>query len=383
MTALVTRIANKQQWLREQGLLRERKVTHIQQGSNQVQQLQQTLLNFSGNDYLGLSQHPEVIKAYIKGVQQYGTGSGASPLVTGYSPAHQILEQQLLDLTGFEAGLLFCSGFSANHALMTTLFETDDHLLADKLIHASLIDGVLASGAKLSRYKHNDIEHAKLLCVKQAPSAIITESVFSMDGDIAPLAELSALAKAQQALFIVDDAHGMGVIGSQGFGASQLANVDILVVTFGKALGGQGAAILASQAVIDFLVANARHYIYSTALAPAAAIGVAKSLELLQREQISPQLLRRNIDYFKQQAQARGLVLINSKTAIQPLVIGDNERLLRVDSALKSQGLLVGAIRPPTVPQGSARLRITLTAKHELAEIAYLLDALKEILNEM
>lgn len=379
MSQVIARIAQRQQQLLEQGLLRERKLSSITLGSNMLKQEQQTLINFSGNDYLGLSQHKDVINAYISGLTRYGAGSAASPLVTGYSDAHQALEQKLIDVTGFEAALLFCSGFSANNALMKSLFQAGDYLVADKLIHASLIDGILASGARLARFHHNQLDHATFMCKRSPCAAIITESVFSMDGDIAPLQELSTLAKDNHALFIVDDAHGMGVIGEHGFGASQFAVIDILVVTFGKALGGQGAAILASQPVIDFLVSNARHYIYSTALTPAAAAAVTKSIDMIVTKPELRQQLHRNIAYFKRQAKRLKLVFLESETAIQPLFIGDDKRAVKISNALKERGILVVAIRSPTVPKGSARLRITLTANHQLSEIDRLLSALIEV----
>ncbi|MGS0729749.1 aminotransferase class I/II-fold pyridoxal phosphate-dependent enzyme, partial [Shewanella sp. 0m-11] len=211
-------------------------------------------------------------------------------------------EQALCEATGHEAALLFCSGFSANNALMKTLFNETDLVLADKLIHASVIDGVQDSGAKLKRFSHNDIDSAKSHLERFSPSALLTESLFSMDGDIAPLAELSALCQQHNAWLIVDDAHGFGLLGENGLGATRIANdikIDAQLVTFGKAMGGQGAAILGSQALIDFLVANARHYIYSTALSPAHAVAALAAINMIKQQPERRQKLNDNIACFR------------------------------------------------------------------------------------
>ncbi len=375
------RISAKQSELDKLGLLRSRSVFPV---SSQLKATEDhaSCINFASNDYLGLATEAELIESLYHGAKAYGVGSGASPLVTGYQSAHLLLEQKLCQLTGMEAGLLFCSGFSANHALITTLFNQDDCLVADKLIHASVIDGIMASKAKLKRFVHNNVESAANLIKRHAPQAILTESVFSMDGDVAPLKALAKLAHDNDAWFIVDDAHGFGVIGEHGLGARELSqDIDILLVTFGKALGCQGAAILGSRALIDYLVANARHYIYSTALSPALAHVALSSLGLIDTQTKYREQLGRNIAQFKQLCAQQSIALLPSETPIQPVLIGDDKACVDIAQNLLERGVKVAAIRPPTVPKGGARLRITLSAKHSQEEIALLVTLLGEQLN--
>jgi 8-amino-7-oxononanoate synthase len=336
-------------------------------------------LNFSSNDYLGLSQSPELVAAMAEGARRFGVGSGASPLVTGYSEAHRQLEQTLCEATGHEAALLFCSGFSANTALMKTLFDKHDVVVADKLIHASLIDGLLDSGANLKRFAHNDIDAAAEMIARYRPQAVVTESVFSMDGDCAPLAALYRQCHAVESWLIVDDAHGFGVLPNGQHGRADASCCDIQVVTLGKALGCQGAAILGSRACIDFLVANARHYIYSTALSPANAYLACKAVELVMQRPRLSEALSGVIHYFRQRCQLAGVPLTPSLTPIQPIVVGELARLEAISSELKAKGLWVGAIRPPTVPKGSARLRITLNINHSQSQIDHLVDSLSQL----
>ncbi len=342
-------------------------------------------INFSSNDYLGLSRAPNVIEALHSGAKNFGAGGASSPLVIGYNQAHQQLEQALCNATGHEAALLFCSGFTANHALMKTLFNDSDQVLTDKLVHASVIDGLQDSGATLKRFIHNDIESATENVMRHTPSAVITESVFSMDGDIAPLAELSALCKQNGAWFIVDDAHGFGIIGENGMGASAVAgdvHIDAQVVTFGKALGGQGAAILGSRELIDYLVANARQYIYSTALSPANAAAVSAAISTIVKTPHLNERLQVNIATFIASCGAANITLTGSTTAIQPIIIGESARTLAIAKRLKEHGFWVGAIRPPTVAQGRARLRVTLTADHCEKDIHAFVAVLADILQD-
>ena len=382
---LATRIANRNLALHEQGLLRKR--TNLVLDPSQSNYFEVDALpyvNFSSNDYLGLSTSSALIDALHQGAKDYGVGSTASPLVVGYTEAHVKLEKALCDVTGHEAALLFCSGFSANTALMKTLFEPNDLVVADKFIHASVIDGIQDSGAKLKRFSHNDIDSAKSCFERFKPSALVTESVFSMDGDIAPLAELSALCQQHDAWFIVDDAHGFGVIGEDGFGATRLTDdikIDAQIVTFGKALGGQGAAILGSRELVDFLVANARHYIYSTALSPASAVAAFTALTVVEQQPELREKLNENISYFREQCESKNIELTDSLTAIQPIMLGDSAKTMAVAQRLKEHGFWLGAIRPPTVPQGSARLRLTLNANHCQQDISALVNVLADILN--
>ncbi|MCE9684834.1 8-amino-7-oxononanoate synthase [Shewanella sp. AS16] len=395
MSPLTAKIAARQHALASQGLLRRRQALAVSPPA-QPQACAgprfvlegKSFLNFSSNDYLGLSLEPALADALHLAAKRYGVGSGASPLVTGYSEAHQALEQHLCALTGHEAALLFCSGFSANGALMKTLFDAQDIVLADKLVHASVIDGLRDSGATLKRFLHNSTEGAGRLLARHGAAALITESVFSMDGDIAPLAELSALCRQHGSWLIVDDAHGFGVLGEQGLGANALcqeadaAGVDVQVITFGKALGCQGAAVLGSRELIDFLVSNAREYIYSTALSPAnAALALAASRFALDNPQLLAGLTE-NIRCFTRLCREAKVPLLASATAIQPVIIGDAAKTMAVAQALRELGLWVGAIRPPTVPAGSARLRLTLSARHTRADIEFCVAALSQVLTQ-
>jgi len=365
---LTERISNKLAVLQAAGLLRQRHVSETKPHA---------MVDFSHNDYLGLAHEPALVQALYAGAQQYGVGSRASPLVSGYNQAHFALEQRLCELTGHQACMLFSSGFSANNALMKTLFSNKDTVLADKLVHASVIDGLKDSGSQIRRFLHNDVSSATRLIERNPHTAVVTESVFSMDGDIAPIAELSRLCQQHDCWLIVDDAHGFGVLPSSFVNAN---NVDIQVVTFGKALGGQGAAILASKNVIDYLVATSREYIYSTALSPANA---QLALAAINWQQDHPQLLTQltaNIALFRQVALEHQLEITASMTAIQPIMIGDNHRVLVIAEHLKQQGFLVGAIRSPTVPVGQARLRITLNAQHQASDICALVSAVVQLI---
>jgi 8-amino-7-oxononanoate synthase len=365
---LTERISNKLADLQAAGLLRQR---HVSETKPCV------MVDFSHNDYLGLAHEPALVQALYAGAQQYGVGSRASPLVSGYNQAHFALEQRLCELTGHQACMLFSSGFSANNALMKTLFSNKDTVLADKFVHASVIDGLKDSGSQIRRFLHNDVNSATRLIERNPHTVVVTESVFSMDGDIAPIAELSRLCQQHDCWLIVDDAHGFGVLPSSFVNAN---NVDIQVVTFGKALGGQGAAILASKNVIDYLVATSREYIYSTALSPANA---QLALAAINWQQDHPQLLTQltaNIALFRQVALEHQLEITASMTAIQPIMIGDNHRVLVIAEHLKQQGFLVGAIRSPTVPVGQARLRITLNAQHQASDICALVSAVAQLI---
>ncbi|TVP16098.1 8-amino-7-oxononanoate synthase [Shewanella sp. KCT] len=382
MSRLQQKIDEKMQRAEQSGLLRRRQqLTQSVGGANRLVHQGSIKHNFASNDYLSLSQSPELIEALGEGARLYGVGSGASPLVTGYSDAHAALEQALCEATGHEAALLFSSGFSANSALMKTLLDKESVVVADKLIHASLIDGLLESGAQLKRFAHNDLGAAKRLVEKLQPLVVVTESVFSMDGDMAPIDELYELTQANDAWLIVDDAHGFGVLPLGGHNRVDASCCDIQIVTFGKALGCQGAAILGSRACIDFLVAHARDYIYSTALSPASAHVALKAVKLIKIGERRDRLAQ-VIETFKLAANARGLRLLGSHTPIQPLVVGDIDKLAKVNRELKAAGFWVGAIRPPTVPQGSARLRITLNVNHTQADIEALADQLQQALRD-
>ncbi|MEX2497699.1 MAG: 8-amino-7-oxononanoate synthase [Wenzhouxiangellaceae bacterium] len=335
------------------------------------------LINFSGNDYLGLAAHPEVARAMAVAADRR-VGAGASALVSGYAPEHRELEQALADWLGFEAAVVVATGYQANLALGQTLLGRGDQLLADRLNHASLNDGARLSGARIQRFRHADADDAGRM-IGERTCWIASDGVFSMDGDLAPLPALVGLADRHDLGLWLDDAHGLGVLGKTGRGilehfAVDAGKIDAYVVTFGKALGTQGAAILGDEALIETLTNRARGIIYSTAMAPPLAAATSRALAVLIDEPWRRSRLADNIKRFRQRADH--LALSASKSAIQPIIIGDNARALRVSARLAERGLLVRAIRPPTVPEGTARLRITLTAAHQSGHIDQLVDAL-------
>lgn len=343
----------------------------------------QHYINFASNDYLGLRHNQQVLQAWVQGLAQFGGGSGASPLVTGYSLAHRELENTLAEQLNREAVLLFNSGFAANQAICQALFNEPGIILADKLMHASFIDGALASAASLKRFAHNDHAHLKVLLDSHphAHRIIASEGVFSMDGDVARVQELACIASAANTWFMLDDAHGFGVLGERGLGSVELHNLhqsqcQIVMGTFGKALGTGGAFVAGSHALIAHLVNFSRHYIYSTAMPPAQAMATMEALNLvIQGEQ--RESLHSNIEYFKRQAASTDLQLINSDSAIQPVIVHTPQRAMSYAAELAKRGLWVPAIRYPTVPKGTERLRITLSATHSQRDIDALIDGLQ------
>ncbi|KYQ94854.1 8-amino-7-oxononanoate synthase [Serratia plymuthica] len=357
----------------------------VNQGGNgrHIQLNGERYLNFSGNDYLGLSQDPQVIAAWQQGAQQYGVGSGGSGHVTGFCAAHEALEQQLAEWLGYPRALLFISGYAANQALLAALMQADDRILADRLSHASLLEAAAHSPAQLRRFRHNQPQALAGLLAKSCGGQMlaVTEGVFSMDGDSAPLAELHRLTQAAGAWLMVDDAHGIGVHGEQGRGScwQQGVRPELLVVTFGKAFGVSGAAVLCDEATAEYLLQFARHLIYSTAMPPAQACALQTALQRIQQGDELRARLQDNIQRFRQGAAQLPLALTASVTAIQPLLVGDNQRALDLAQQLRGQGLWVSAIRPPTVPPGGARLRITLTAAHQPQDIDRLLEVLHDV----
>ncbi|WP_145573562.1 8-amino-7-oxononanoate synthase [Yersinia mollaretii] len=337
-------------------------------------------LNFASNDYLGLSQDAAVIAAWQQGAQRYGVGSGGSGHVTGYSQPHAQLEQQLADWLGYPRALLFISGYAANQAVLTALMGADDRILADKLSHASLLEAAAHSPAQLRRFAHNQPDSLQKLLGKpcSGQTLVVTEGVFSMDGDCAPLAALQQHTKAAGGWLMVDDAHGIGVQGEGGRGSCALQGVkpELLVVTFGKAFGLSGAAVLCQEPVAEYLLQYARHLIYSTAMPPAQAIALQTALLRIQQADDLRQQLQQRIAQFRRGAADLPFSLGGSETAIQPLLVGDNAQTLALAEQLRAAGLWVTAIRPPTVPPGGARLRITLSAAHQPEDIDRLLEGL-------
>jgi len=348
---------------------------HIEIGGRQ-------LLNFASNDYLGLRNHPEVCRAAVEAIQSEGLGSGASRLISGDHPALHQLEHELAAWKGYEACLLVGSGMLTNIGLLQALADRHTHLFTDRLNHASLIDGARLAGARVHRYRHNDMAELQALLSRHMAERriIVSDGVFSMDGDCADLAGLIALAEAQEALLLIDDAHGTGSLGPQGRGLTAVAGIAghprlVEVGTFGKAFGGYGAFILGTLELIEGLRQRMRTLIYSTALPAALPMAMLESLHLI-REGTLIQRLQAHIELFRR--EAGGLALMASSTAIQPLLLGSDEAALAAQQQLQDAGFFVPAIRPPTVPEGSARLRITLTAEHTEEQILALVAALKE-----
>ena len=338
--------------------------------------------NFASNDYLGLSQHPQVIAAWQQGAAQYGVGSGGSGHVVGHTAAHHQLECELAQWLGYDRALLFISGFAANQATIAALTGKEDRIVADKRSHASLLEAAALSPAQLRRFAHNDVGQLASLLSKplSGQQLVVTEGIFSMDGDSAPLAAIADAAREAQAWLMVDDAHGIGVLGEQGRGSchSQGVKPDILVVTFGKGFGVSGAAVLCSEAVAAYLVQFARHLIYSTAMPPAQAVALSAALDIIRSAEGDARRaqLAALIGLFRDGVRGLDLAVTDSHSAIQPLIVGDNSRALHLAQRLRQQGLFATAIRPPTVPPGTARLRLTLTAAHQPEDIDRLLEAL-------
>jgi 8-amino-7-oxononanoate synthase len=349
----------------------------------------ESLLAFCSNDYLGLASHPEVIRALQQGAERWGVGGGASHLVMGHSTPHHQLEEALAEFTGRPRALLFSTGYMANLAAVTALVGQGDTVLEDRINHASLLDAGLLSGARFSRYLHNDAHSlAKRLDKATGNTLVVTDGVFSMDGDLADLPALCATAKARDAWVMVDDAHGFGPLGQTGGGIVEhfglgIDDVPVLVGTLGKAFGTAGAFIAGSEELIETLIQFARPYIYTTSQPPAIACATLKSLELLRSEGWRRDHLNRLISRFRQGAADIGLSLMDSPTPIQPILVGSSERALKLSAALRRRGVLVGAIRPPTVPAGSARLRVTFSASHSEAQVEQLLDILAESWNRL
>ena len=363
---------------REQGLTRQLKVLENSNGPLLTSE-GSSFINFSSNDYLGLASDSELVEAWQAGLSQYGAGSAASPLVTGFSPAHRNLEAQLCEWLGFERAILFSSGFSANQALLFSLLEKGDSLLQDKFNHASLMEAGMLCPATMKRFKHNDTQHLESLLGRSPQSLVVTEGVFSMDGDQAPLEYISSLTNQYDSWLAIDDAHGIGVLGDKGAGSCNAAQIspDILVVTFGKAFGLSGAAILCSSEVGDYLTQFACHHVYSTAMPPSQAVALSHACQMIQtQEWRREKLTELGSLYAEQMSGLKGFV--DTQTPIKPFLIGEAQSALSIAEELKQNQVWVTAIRPPTVPAGTARLRITLTAKHSQKQILQLTRSLHQ-----
>ncbi len=368
-------------------LYRHRRVLETAQGP-EITLAGESYLNFCSNDYLGLANHPEVVAAFKRAADEYGVGSGASHLVVGHSCVHHQLEEALAEFVERPRALLFSSGYMANLGIVTALLGRQDAVFEDRLNHASLLDAGMLSGARFQRFRHNDVDDLshrldKTQGENQNRKLVVVDGVFSMDGDLAPLPELANLCQEKNAWLMVDDAHGLGVLGKSGRGTlshfeANADDVPILMGTLGKSFGAAGAFVAGSEALIETLIQFARSYIYTTALPPAVAAAGLSSLKLVQKENWRREKLKALISRFRQGAKTLGYTLADSETAIQPLLLGEPEKALSLSQALQAQGILISAIRPPTVPQGTARLRVTFSAAHSEQQVDRLLETLEK-----
>jgi 8-amino-7-oxononanoate synthase len=367
--------------LSEQGLLRQRRMLQSAQGAR-VQVDGRELLSFCSNDYLGLANHPALAAAVAQALPEMGVGAGASHLITGHHTAHHAFETKFAEFVRLPDALLFSTGYMANLAVVTALVGREGEVFGDKLNHASLNDAALLSRAKFSRYAHNDLAAlARLMAASTARSKLVlVDAVFSMDGDVADLPALLALCEAHDAWLLVDDAHGFGVLGAGGRGSLAHFGLQspriIYMATLGKAAGVAGAVVAAEKDVISWLLQKARTYIYTTATPPLLSAALLASLQVIAGADDRRSHLRELVMQLRDGLQAQGWKLLDSATPIQPVIIGSNEATLAISSALLEQGILVPAIRPPTVPVNSARLRITLSAAHSATDVALLLNAM-------
>lgn len=351
-------------------------------------------LNFCSNDYLGLANHPDVIAAAVAATQQRGTGSGASHLICGHTDQHHQLEQQIAEFVGAEQAIVFSTGYMANLAIPQTFLGRSDLILQDRLNHASLIDGGRFCEAKMKRYPHRDVASVEKLLSESNVSRkmVTTDGVFSMDGTLAPITELKTICKHQKALLVVDDAHGFGVLGSQGSGTLESTNIKVgdnvlMVGTLGKSAGSFGAFVAGDAVYIETLVQFARTYTYTTALPPSVVAATSAAIKIIGSEPDRREKLNNNITQFRQSFLSSGIELFDSETPIQPILLRSCSAALKASQFLNRNGIWLTAIRPPTVPQGSARLRVTLSSAHQPEHIERLTrlldtDEMKRIIEE-
>jgi 8-amino-7-oxononanoate synthase len=366
-----------------QGLLRRRRLLESPQGTH-VQVDGREVLSFCSNDYLGLANHPALISAVKAAADAAGVGGGASHLITGHHRLHHELEEALAQVVGLPRALLFSTGYMANIGIVTALVGRGDTVFADKLNHASLNDAVVLSRAELKRYPHNDMAalERQLKVAKSGRKLVLADAVFSMDGDVAPVKELLALCKTYDAWLMLDDAHGFGVLGNgRGILAEHGINSPriIYMATLGKAAGVAGAFVAGESILIESLIQNARSYVYTTAAPPMLAAALLASLKIIEEESWRRDHLRLLIQILRDGLQSCRWQLAASQTPIQPVIIGDNTEALDVSERLLERGLLVPAIRPPTVPKGTARLRISLSASHTVDDVRQLVKAIREL----
>ncbi|MES9832500.1 MAG: 8-amino-7-oxononanoate synthase [Candidatus Thiodiazotropha sp. DIVDIV] len=381
----MNRLAEELARRRDAGLYRARKVVTSPQQTEMVVE-GRPMLVFCSNDYLGLASHPELVSALQQAASEYGVGSGAAHLINGHSTIHHALEEELAEFTDRPRALLYSTGYMANIGVISALLGRDDCVLEDRLNHASLVDAGQLSQAKVKRFQHADsqsLERQISLCEAEH-RLIATDGVFSMDGDLAPLPEMADIAKRHDAALMVDDAHGLGVLGQQGGGTLShfglgIDEVPILMGTLGKGFGTFGAFVAGSDELIETLIQKSRSYIYTTAMPSAIAEATRVSLRIAQQESWRRERLIKLVERFRLAAEQIGVPLMASDTPIQPIMAGSAEQALSWSMALQEKGILVSAIRPPTVPEGSARLRITFSANHTERQLDRLLDALDNL----
>ena len=368
---------------KEDGLLRQRRLLDSPQAEHIVAN-SQSYLSFCSNDYLGLANHPKLIAAMQQAAGNSGVGSGASNLITGHHRYHDDLEKQLARFVGFPAALLFSTGYMANIGVLGALVGRGDAIFADKLNHACLNDGGYYSLAEFNRFAHNDIVALESLLKGSSAKhkLIAVDAVFSMDGDIAPLAEYLTLCEKYDAYLYVDDAHGFGVLGEHGEGSLNHLKLKspriIMMATLGKAAGVAGAFVAGEQVVIDYLIQTAKSYVYSTPAPPALSATLTASVQLIEQGDDLRSHLYSLIDYLKNNLNCKKWTLMPSQTSVQPLLVGNNQDALALSEFLQLRGILVPAIRPPTVPAGTARLRISLSASHSLDDVKKLITAIHQ-----
>lgn len=343
-------------------------------------------INFSSNNYLGLSHNKNIIESWKIALNKYGSGSGGSGHIIGYNEAHYKLEKDLENWLDYPQALLFHSGYSANQSIITTLMNKKDLIIADKLSHISLIESSIFSKAKLKRFPHNRMDILKKFSIQNdfSKKLIITEGVFSMDGDHSPLNKIHHIAKKNNAFLLVDDAHGIGVLGKEGKGSCEVYNIkpDLLIITFGKAFGLSGAALLCNKIIGEYFLQYSKGLIYSTSIPPAQASALSKSILQIRKSDCLRNKLNENINYFRKLIKNYNFPFLDSHTAIQPLIIGDNQKSLKLSNFLKKNGFFAQAILPPSVPKNSSRLRITITANHLFIDFEKLVELLNYFFNK-
>lgn len=365
------------------GLYRTRKTINSSQGSSIVIDGEE-YSNFSSNDYLGLANNEILKRSMTEAIKEFGLGAGSSQLVVGHSVPHEVLENKLAAFLNRDAALVFSSGYLANLAIASVLIDQKTIILQDKLNHASLIDAAQLSNGRLVRYRHNDVKHLKLLLEKYKENnlVVMTDGVFSMDGDYAPVVEISKLCNTYNAILIVDDAHGLGVLGDTGAGLLELQRLDqsqvpILIGTFGKSFGGSGAFVSGSELHIDAFIQKARTYIYTTAIPPSLAVAMTRAIELVAGAVDLRQNIKSLIAYYKELMLEEKLETSESMSHIQPFIVGNVNKATKLSDALFKNKLLAAAIRPPTVPKNTSRLRLSFTAAHNKEQVAHLVQAIK------